>query len=149
MSEENISRTLKRVEREIAQTRIHLVDLETVRSSLLAQMNGGHLSERAKSNEAKPMPGLRRSRSPAAVATGNGQALPETSGEFWLEQLGRGKCTAGDIVERAIQELKLPPTTRKALYIRAANWLNFAKKRATPLVAVVEKRDGVNVYKKV
>ena len=145
MQAPDFTRALKRVEAEIEQTKVHLLDLEAVRVSLIAMRAGnGHADGNGASAKGRP----KRAKTDTGVEKTAHSSLPAISGSFWLEQLGRGQSTTVEIVARAMEKLNLPPTSRKALYVRAANWLNFAKNRATPLVAVVEKRDGVNVYKK-
>jgi len=147
MQASDLTRALKRVEVEIALTRQHLVDLETVRISLVAMKSangkGRDKTNGMSSHGCNGGTSTRRTSIPRPETT-----LPPIAGAFWLEQLGRGESTTTEIVARALAKLDLPASSRTALYVRAPNWLNFARNRKAPLVAVVGKRDGVNVYKK-
>jgi len=70
--------------------------------------------------------------------------LPSTGAELWLKCIGRKKVTVIQIVDAALQKLKLDDSAKQVIATRAKAWVYAAAKKGDLIEAGM--RDGSKLY---
>jgi uncharacterized protein (DUF58 family) len=150
---------------EIERTRQHLAHLEQALAGLKPLMGGDSsskiltlsshsfqsvedatplIAQVINAETVKVKPSLKKIRTKKKEATKDHVKLPVTGADLWLSCIGRKKFSQAELVDLAIQKLKLDEDARVVITNRAGAWLYAAVKKGTLTNAGV--REGIKFY---